>query len=145
MTRFSSGFTTASRLASLALLTLCLPTDGRRTDAAEPGAGFDLQVKPQVCVTLDADSPCTMQLQVSWSADTASDVCLRLAQTSAMLECWQQASSGSFDMDFARQTDAVFQLLDADSEAVLQEAGVSVVSRDLRDTRRRRRHVWSLL
>jgi len=86
-----------------------------------------------------------MDLRLSWTATTASDVCIRIEGGDSMLHCWQQQRGGELEVALQRQDSAVFHLLDTRSLTVLDQAEVTVVSRDLRDSRRRRRHVWSII
>lgn len=115
------------------------------SQAATQDVEYELQVKPRVCITLDSNSACAMQLIVSWSAPVSMDICLKLEDDDAMLGCWKQQREGEFELELSRMNNAVVQLLDPVSNVVLNEAEVTIVSRDLRDSRRRRRHVWSII
>lgn len=86
-----------------------------------------------------------MQLEVTWSAPEATDVCLKLAHATDLLRCWQSQRTGAYAVQVENSSNTVVQLLDANSSVVLSEAEVTLVSRDLRDSRRRRRHVWSII
>lgn len=135
-------------LRALAILLLVGIADAAmqpQSAAATAGSSYDLRVRPRVCVVLGDESSCTMLMAVTWSAPVQSDVCLKLAQEAEVLQCWEQQRVGEYEFEFRHGSNAVVQLLDAVSNAVLSEAEVSVVSRDLRDSRRRRRHVWSII
>jgi len=131
-------------MAFLLLLAMVLPS-GQSQVASAADSGYALQVRPRVCVTLASDSLCAMELEVSWSAPVLADVCLKIREEDAPLQCWQQRRSGGFAVALARDSNAMLQLLDAALETVLNEVEIAVVSRDLRDSRRRRRHAWSIL
>lgn len=113
--------------------------------AAAADSLYELQVRPRVCVTLASDSVCAMDLAVTWSATQVVDVCLKLSDADTTLGCWQQQRTGELAVTLERDSNAMLQLLDASLETVLNEAEITVVSRDLKDSRRRRRHAWSIL
>lgn len=102
-----------------------------------------MEVTPKICVTR-GEQACSMDLEITWAADSPQDLCLRLVNTGAQLECWQQAREGRFLLRYDSLEDVALQLVNG-ALAVLGETEVKVVSRDLRDSRRRRRHVWSIL
>lgn len=131
-------------LLVLVLVLLANPLFSASIAANEPDE-VELRVRPLVCVTLASDSDCEMALRVSWSTPAASDVCVRLEDGETMLRCWQQRRAGEFEMTLQRRDNAIVQLLDSETSVVLDQAEVTVVSRDLRDSRRRRRHVWSII
>ena len=113
------------------------------TLAAEPQS-YELSASPLVCVTLGGDTPCEMSLDLAWSAAAADDLCLVLLNTDTVLECWKQARQGRYTLEYSSLEDVALQLVDGASQ-VLDEVEIKVVSRDLRESRRRRRHVWSIL
>lgn len=85
-----------------------------------------------------------MELEVSWQSPHAMDLCLRLRDGDETLQCWRQAREGHFRMSYASESAITLQLVSG-SLSVLDEVEVKVLSRDPRDSRRRRRHVWSIL
>ena len=130
-------------LASLVLLAWVVVLAGQGS-AAVP-SDYELHVRPRICVLLGGETSCAMQLAVSWSAPAVTDVCLKLAHADSVLQCWQQQRVGTLEIELQRGSNTIVQLLDASSNLVLSEAEVTIVSRDLRDSRRRRRHVWSII
>ena len=86
-----------------------------------------------------------MAMEVSWQGGNAADVCLRDAAAAEALQCWEDASRGSMEIVHANENDVLYQLVDELSQGVLAEAEVKVINRDLRSSRKRRRHVWSIL
>lgn len=131
-------------MAFLLLLSVLLPS-GHSQVVSAADSTYALHVRPRVCVTFTSDSLCAMELEVTWSAPVLADVCLKIKEANATLQCWQQQRTGDFTVALARDSNAMLQLLDASLETVLNEVEITVVSRDLRDSRRRRRHVWSIL
>jgi hypothetical protein len=129
-------------LAALACSLAAIPA-GQASE--EPASGFKLLVRPSICVSYNSDEPCAMSMQVSWEGEMAADVCLRDASLTPMLHCWQNSNRGSVAIDYANTVDVRYQLVEEASLGVLAEAEVKVINRDLRDSRKRRRHVWSIL
>lgn len=141
MIRSSAQALLRSTIAALACLGLLAATGVVAQDSAE----FRLQVRPSICVSYDNEAPCRMSMQVSWQASVASDVCLLQAQREDALACWDNAREGSTEVQYADTNDVQYRLVDAKSRAVLAEADIVVINRDLRASRKRRRHVWSIL
>lgn len=106
---------------------------------------FELKVRPSICVSYDSASPCVMSMEVSWAGSRMADVCLREEANEVPLRCWDDAFEGWHEVQYADTTDVHYSLVDANSESVLAETEVVVINRDLRDSRKRRRHVWSIL
>lgn len=129
-------------LSLLPALLLAVPA-GQASEGRAPA--YTLLVRPSICVSYDSAAPCTMSMQVSWEGEAPADVCLRDAIATPMLHCWQDTSRGSVAIDYANTVDVRYQLVDEMSLGVLAEADVKVINRDLRDSRKRRRHVWSIL
>lgn len=132
---------TRAALATLPALLLAFPGKASESDAPE----FRLFVRPSICVSYDSEAPCTMSMEVRWEGEAPADVCLRDAVAPPMLHCWQDSESGRVEIDYANTVDVRYQLVEEDSHGVLAEAEVKVINRDLRDSRKRRRHVWSIL
>lgn len=107
--------------------------------------GYVLEVQPSICVSYDSEEPCMMSMQVSWQGSGAAEVCLRELLRDPMLQCWQNATNGSIELSFVNAEDVQYQLQDAESDSPLAVADVKVINRDLRNSRKRRRHVWSIL
>lgn len=103
-----------------------------------------LQAQPRICVVPAGEQSCSMQLQVSWTSASLRDVCLHLNGQSQSLQCWQAQDAGEFSIALEQTDNILIQLLDAQNLGVLSELGIPVIKRDLRDTRRRRRHAWSV-
>jgi Protein of unknown function (DUF3019) len=112
---------------------------------AQERGEFRLQVRPSICVSYDNETPCRMSMQVSWEATVVSDVCLLQTEQQEPLACWDNASSGATEVQYADTRDVQYVLVTAISRDVLAEADVVVINRDLRSSRKRRRHVWSIL
>lgn len=129
-------------LAACAALLPALPAGAASEDAAP---AYRLSVRPSICVSYNSEEPCAMSMQVSWEGQASADVCLREASLAPMLHCWQDSARGSVTIDYANTVDVRYQLVQESSLGVLAEAEVKVINRDLRDSRKRRRHVWSIL
>lgn len=136
-------FSKGNHLAPLAAAALLLAIPGQASESSAPE--YTLLVRPSICVSYDSEAPCTMSMQVSWEGEAPADVCLRDALATPMLHCWQDTDRGSVAIDYANTVDVRYQLVEETSQGVLAEAEVKVINRDLRDSRKRRRHVWSIL
>lgn len=132
-----------TRLALAALPALLVAFPGKASESDAPG--FRLFVRPSICVSYDSEAPCMMSMEVRWEGEAPADVCLRDAVAPPMLHCWQDSSRGRVEIDYANTVDVRYQLVEESSQGVLAEAEVKVINRDLRDSRKRRRHVWSIL
>ncbi len=123
------------------LMLLAFPSRASETDAAE----WRLSVRPSICVSYDSGQPCTMAMEVRWEADAQADVCLRDALDEPPLHCWENALQGSVEVSYSNTEDVLYQLVEQATDTVLAEAEIKVINRDLRSSRTRRRHVWSIL
>ncbi len=141
----SSSCTVFTTVGCAMALSLVLILAGTPLYAASPPSGFAMQVRPRLCVLSPGESVCVMQFSVIWSATTATDVCLTFAGELEALRCWQQEREGEFEMKVERRQSALVQLREANSDTLLLEEHIPIISRDMRDTRSRRRHAWSIL
>lgn len=119
------------------LMTLTLP-------AALADENVALSAQPRLCVIAPGDQLCSLQLRLSWSADRDRDVCLRLSEQTEFLHCWQAQQQGEYTVELAHDDNITVQLQDAQTGRILGQLDIPVIKRDLRDTRRRRRHAWSI-
>jgi hypothetical protein len=141
-TAFSAvGLSMAVRLVSVLLFWMGAPA---LLQATTLGQEVTLHAQPRICVVPAGEQSCSLQLQVTWTSVTPRNVCLQLHGQSTTLQCWQAQQSGDFSMMLAQTENILIQLLDAQNFEVLSEVGIPVIKRDLRDTRRRRRHAWSV-
>lgn len=85
-----------------------------------------------------------MQMLVSWTAVSDISVCLKFPEQAEALHCWQAQQQGEFSASVSREENVSVQLLDSQTNQILSEVEIPVIKRDLRDTRRRRRHAWSI-
>lgn len=104
-----------------------------------------MEVQPNICVSHGEEGPCNMAVSISWNARTPGDVCIKLKSMETALRCWRGASSGMVETEFNSGENETILLQSTGDGTVLVEKEITVVSRNLRDTRRRRRHVWSIL
>ena len=134
--------TQGTRLA--VVLACLLPLLSVRAVAQE-GSQYSLSVRPSICVSYNSDEPCTMAVQAEWQSNDPADVCLRDAQVAPPLRCWEDSNSGSAALEYSSTVDGLYQLIEEASLGVLAETEIKVINRDLRSSRKRRRHVWSIL
>ncbi|MDO8907991.1 MAG: DUF3019 domain-containing protein [Pseudohongiella sp.] len=135
------GLSIARRLLLILVLLTGTPAS---LQAAPNEQGVTLRVQPRICVIPADEQTCSMRILVTWTTANNRDVCLHYAQDTEFLQCWQAQQSGEFSMAVARLENINLHLLDAQTLEVLSEVEIPVIKRDLRDTRRRRRHAWSV-
>lgn len=131
--------------ASLSALVFALLAFTADVCAAQPAFDYELNIRPSICVSYDSTAPCAMLLKIDWTGDSRQAVCLKQADEDATLTCWNNVLAGNTEVPYEDTEDLEYQLVSMQNNAVLAEAEVRVISRDLRDSRRRRRHVWSIL
>jgi len=112
--------------------------------AADAVPGYALKTQPSICVSYDSSVPCTMAMAVSWTAPREEAVCLYEVGETEALHCWEPARSGSVELSYSDTEDVTYQLQALDG-TVLATSEIKVINRDLRSSRNRRRHVWSIL
>ena len=130
------------------LLTLLALTTAAATalvQGAEADDLYTLQIRPSICVSYNSEEPCTMLLHISWQGASRQAVCLKTSTEAVFIRCWDGVLSGSMELPWENSGDVVYQLVSMQNNRVLADAEVLVINRDLRDSRRRRRHVWSIL
>jgi hypothetical protein len=128
-----------------ALLLWCCLTMNAGQAAENAGvASYTLNTQPSICVSYDSSQPCTMAMTISWTAPTDTAVCLHEADETEALHCWDAARSGSVELSYADTQDVTYQLVALDGR-LLATCEIKVINRDLRSSRSRRRHVWSIL
>ncbi|HBN15289.1 MAG: hypothetical protein CMQ46_11620 [Gammaproteobacteria bacterium] len=109
---------------------------------AEAGATLDAQ--PQLCVIAPGEKLCVAQMHLQWTTARERDVCIGFAHQPDFLQCWVGQQRGDHRVDLAHNDNITVRLHDAKSGQILAELDIPVIKRDLRDTRRRRRHAWSI-
>lgn len=112
---------------------------------ADADDNYELTIRPSICVSFDSEAPCVMMLNISWAGGTGEPVCLNTAADATYITCWNNAATGEIELPWENSGNVVYQLVSMQNNRILADAEVQVISRDLRDSRRRRRHVWSIL
>lgn len=133
---FTSG---ASILVTLLWVLVALAAPSVTADE-----GVALSAQPRLCVIAPGDELCQLQLRLSWTAEQNRDVCLKLAEQTGFLQCWQARRQGDYTVELTRENNISVLLQDAETGQILSQIDIPVIKRDLRDTRRRRRHAWSI-
>ena len=132
---------TSLKIPGLILTTLLMFLSATSAAATDD---ISLQARPQLCVVPPGEHLCSMQLQLSWTAQRDRNVCISLSHLPEPLQCWQTAQQGDHSVEFTHDANITVRLQDAQTGQVLAELDIPVLKRDLRDTRRRRRHAWSI-
>ncbi len=140
----------ASGLASLVvgiIFFAFLPMSQKVTFAADAADEYELSAKPTICITQKTEEPCSMMLEIHWQANgnPGPELCLHNATLGEVVQCWENARAGSLTLEHASSGNIIYQLISRASARVHAEIEIQVVSRDVRNTRHRRRHVWSIL
>jgi hypothetical protein len=133
------------RLMSALLLGCCLSAICLFTTAATGDDNYELLIRPSICVSFDNEEPCIMMLAISWAGGSGEPVCLNTATDASYITCWNDSFTGETEQPYENSGNVVYQLVSMQNNRILADAEVQVISRDLRDSRRRRRHVWSIL
>lgn len=134
-----------SILTALVLSTFWLSAVPRTAAGAAADDNYELLIRPSICVSYDSEDPCVMMLNISWAGGSGEPVCLKTAADDEYITCWSNQATGDTEQPYENSANVVYQLVSMHNNRVLAEAEVQVISRDLRDSRRRRRHVWSIL
>lgn len=132
-------------LATLVLPALWLSAIPSSVIGAAPEDNYELHIRPSICVSYDSEEPCVMLLAISWAGGNGESVCLKTADSTTFLTCWNNQLAGDTEQPYENSGNVVYQLVSMQNSRILAEAEVQVISRDLRDSRRRQRHVWSIL
>ena len=104
------------------------------------GRSFELQLK-LFCVNVWATWAQPWRMG-EWSGfNSTSTECSRASQAAAH----DGTFAGDIDIPWENTGNVVYRLVSMQNNRILADAEVQVISRDLRDSRRRRRHVWSIL
>jgi|GEM_PF-797025 len=134
---FVSSAKTLSVLWTWLLLPVSIP-------AVAAEAGVTLEAHPQLCVIAPGEELCVVQMHLQWTTARERDVCIGFAHQPDFLQCWVGQQRGDHRVDLAYDENITVRLHDAQSGQILAELDIPVIKRDLRDTRRRRRHAWSI-
>jgi hypothetical protein len=105
---------------------------------------YKLEANPSVCISYDREQPCTMPLHIRWQGPTSEELCLQELLKDPLLQCWHQQQQGAVDLQFSNTTDVGYRLQDQRTATTVADTSVKVINRDLRNSRKRRRHVWSI-
>jgi hypothetical protein len=111
---------------------------------------YTLEANPSVCISYDREQPCIMPLRLRWQGPASNELCLQELlheplKKAPFLQCWQQQQRGEMDLQFSNTTDVDYQLQEQTADTTVAATSVKVINRDLRNSRKRRRHVWSIL
>lgn len=76
---------------------------------AEPSP-FQLQVKPQRCISLHQGQVCYQKLTFNWLTPVTGEFCLSDTETRALLTCWRGEDRTSFEYEFASRESTKFAI-----------------------------------
>lgn len=108
-------------------------------------SGWRMEIKPKVCVIPESRSQCEVDAEISWVGKQTANICLLSSEQDAVLQCWNNAIYGSSVESIISSRQVIFHLVPEGKDDVLAECVMWVVTVPEKRTRRRRRHIWSLL
>lgn len=120
---------------------LLLALNGVTAPQAAPApcaAALCWNVKPQICVTEQANQPCQADLQVQWYSQQKLSPCLFLAEQ--LIQCWQDSTAGNWQQPLSWQHTELS--LRSSDNTVLLQTELKVLSR--KPMRRRIASPWSI-
>jgi hypothetical protein len=72
--------------------------------------GIELLAKPARCVALHEGQDCYLNLTLSWHGNEPGNYCLYEKGNEKALQCWKNARSGKFEVDFKSSKSVVYLL-----------------------------------
>lgn len=94
--------------------------------AASDPYNVGLHVKPERCVALRQGQTCYQEVMFTWRQPQKGNYCLVELSSMDVLQCWQQAYSGQFALDFQSSESLEFALRKQDVTENLAVAQITV-------------------
>ncbi len=85
-----------------------------------------LQLKPSRCVALHQGQVCYQNIQLLWSTPQVGHYCLYQQNAGEPLHCWENVNAGEYLYEFSSDESVQLQLVDAQTKAVVAQAGLEV-------------------
>lgn len=85
-----------------------------------------LQLKPSRCVALHQGQVCYQNIQLLWSTPQVGHYCLYQQHAGEPLHCWENVNAGEYLYEFSSDESVQLQLVDAQTKAVVAQAGLEV-------------------
>lgn len=105
---------------------------------------LELDIVPKVCVIGRSNDYCHEAVVVEWRSRAPLNVCLAVDVDHNFAFCWSDVKEGKFEWEQKTQQDITFLMQSPNGQHTYGSASLSVVKTQNRQTRRRRRHAWSL-
>ncbi len=102
---------------------------------------IEFSLSPRICVLTKADEACYDELKVHWQAKEQLSICLYRSDFEKPLNCWVDASSGSYRFVLSTTENVNFHLREINRGVEVSEA--FEVIHDNKQYRRQRRNPWS--
>ena len=132
----------SGRLILLACVALAIPA--MHVDAAAQEQQLRLELQPRIC-TLAADDPyCDTTVRAQWKSPHDESLCLVIVGRPEVRRCWENFSSGLYQVELTFNEDLVVELRDPQLQRVLVSEAITVIREALR-LRRKRRQPWNIL
>ncbi|NVK24963.1 MAG: DUF3019 domain-containing protein [Gammaproteobacteria bacterium] len=78
-----------------------------------------MNMSPNQCVAMTEGQTCYVDVEFSWQSSTVLDVCLFHSSQKTPLKCWNQATKGEYEYDFASNKNVTFTLRRIDDLSIL--------------------------
>lgn len=85
-----------------------------------------LELNPQKCVALKQGNICYQQVKLIWSVLQKGNYCVVEKSQSKELKCWNNASQGSLDFEFAQDKTEQYALIDMDKKQTIAQQKIEV-------------------
>ena len=106
---------------------------------------WTLSIKPRICIMPQNQQLCEMESDIFWSGQTKADICLLSSMQSDNVQCWSNALQGHLIEKIVINKQISYWLSPTGSNKVLVKSQILIVTIPDKNTKRRRRHIWSLL
>lgn len=132
----------ASLAISFALVTFAGGTVGAANVVAHEF--IKLELRPRVCTLSADDEECATVVEAQWRSPRDESLCLLIVGRPDIKQCWENHSEGFYKVSLVFREDLVMELRDAQLQAVLVSAAITVI-REALQLRRKRRPPWNIL
>ena len=105
---------------------------------------IELRVQPRVCTLSATEDTCQTTVKAQWHAPRNESLCLVIVGRPEVRRCWENFSSGLYQVELTFNEDLVVELRDPQLQRVLVSEAITVIREALR-LRRKRRQPWNIL
>ncbi|HMN44974.1 MAG TPA: DUF3019 domain-containing protein [Povalibacter sp.] len=131
------GFFSAIAIALLACAGASAATSVQHDD-------ITLELQPRVCTLAADDDTCDTTVRAQWRSPRNESLCLVIVDRPDIQRCWEDFSSGVYNVELSFNRDLTVELRDPQLQKVLVSETIAVIRQAL-ELRRKRRQPWNLL